>query len=142
LLDVLREELGGTYTVSVNGAADRIPRQEYQISIRFGGDPQRVEGLAKRVFEEVEKYKANGPTEKELEDEKAAMIREFETSSKQNGFLLGQIAAKYQSGEDVAGIWAAPELYRNIDVATVQTAAKSYLNTSNYVRVTLLPEKK
>jgi zinc protease len=142
LLDVLREELGGTYTVSVNGGADRIPRPEYQVSIRFGGDPQRVEGLVKRVFEEVEKYKANGPTEKELEDEKSAMIREFETSSKNNGFLLGQIAAKYLSGEDVAGVWAAPELYRNLDVATVQTAAKTYLNTSNYVRVTLLPEKK
>jgi zinc protease len=142
LLDVLREELGGTYTVSVNGGSDRIPRPEYQVSIRFGGDPQRVEGLVKRVFEEVEKYKANGPTEKELEDEKAGMTREFETSSKQNGFLLGQISAKYQSGEDVAGIWAAPELYQKLDVATIQTAAKTYLDTSNYVRVTLLPEKK
>lgn len=142
LLEVLREELGGTYSVSVNGSTDRIPRQEYQIAIRFGGDPQRVEGLVKRVFEEIEKYKANGPTQKELDDERSAMLREFETSSKQNGFLLSQISAKYQAGEDVAGIWQAPELYQKLDVASLQQAAKTYLNTDNYVRVTLLPEKK
>ena len=142
LLDSIREELGGTYTISVNGNGQKIPRQEYQVSIQFGGDPQRVDVLLKRVFEEIEKLKTNGPTEQEIADEKEALLREFETSSKQNGFLLGQIAGKYQIGEDVAGIWEAPELYKKIDAASVQQAAKTYLNTGNYVRVTLVPEKK
>jgi zinc protease len=142
LLDSIREELGGTYTISVNGNGQKIPRQEYQVSIQFGGDPQRVDVLLKRVFEEIEKLKTNGPTEEEIADEKEALLREFETSSKQNGFLLTQIAGKYQIGEDVAGIWDAPELYKKIDAASVQQAARTYLNTGNYVRVTLVPEKK
>jgi len=142
LIESLREELGGTYGVSVNGGGQKIPRQEYQVSIQFGADPQRVEDLVKRVFEEIEKFKTNGPTEKQITDEREAMLREFETSSKQNGYLLGQIAGKYQYGEDVAGVWEAPELYKKLDVAAVQTAAKTYLNASNFVRVTLLPEKK
>jgi len=70
------------------------------------------------------------------------MLREFETSSKQNGGLLSQIAAKYQVGEDVAGIWEAPELYKKLDSASIQQAAKAYLNTNNYVKVTLMPEKR
>src|SRR6185436_709212 len=115
LLETLREELGGTYTVSVNGSGNKIPRAEYQVSIQFGGDPQRVEELAKRVFEEIEKFKTNGPTEKQINDEKEALLREFETSSKQNGYLLTQISGKYQIGEDVAGVWDAPELYRKLD---------------------------
>ena len=142
LLDSIREELGGTYTISVNGNGQKIPRQEYQVAIQFGGDPQRVDVLVKRVFEEIEKLKTNGPTQMEINDEKEALLREFETSSKQNGFLLNQIAGKYQAGEDVAGIWDVPELYKKLDSASVQQAAKTYLNTSNYVRVTLVPEKK
>jgi len=142
LLDSIREELGGTYTISANGNGQKIPRQEYQVSIQFGGDPQRVDVLLKRVFEEIEKLKTSGPTEQEIADEKEALLREFETSSKQNGFLLTQIAGKYQIGEDVAGIWDAPELYKKIDAASVQQAARTYLNTGNYVRVTLVPEKK
>jgi zinc protease len=142
LLGILREELGGTYSVSVSANAQKIPRQEYQASIQFGSDPERTEALVKRMFEEIEKLKANGPTEKELQDEKEAMLREFETSSKQNGFLLSQIAAKYQVGEDVAGIWEAPELYKKLDPTSIQQAAKTYLNTNNYVKVTLMPEKR
>jgi zinc protease len=142
LLEALREELGGTYSVNVGGDGRKIPLEEYQISIRFGSDPQRVDALIKRVFEEIEKLKAGGPTAKEVEDEREASLREFETSSKQNGYLLTQIAGKYQAGEDVAGIWEAPELFKKLDPASIQEAAKSYLNTKNYVKVTLVPEKK
>ncbi len=142
LLETLREELGGTYSVNVNANGQKIPRQEYQVSIQFGSDPQRVDALVKRVFEEIEKFKANGPTEKQIDDEKEALLREFETSSKQNGYLLTQIAGKYQLGEDAAGIWDAPELYRKLDSKAIQDAAKTYLNLDNYVRVTLVPEKK
>jgi zinc protease len=142
LLETIREELGGTYSVSVNASSQKIPRSEYQVSIQFGCDPQRVDSLVKRVFEEIDKFKANGPTEKQMADEKEALLREFETSSKSNNFLLTQIAGKYQLGEDVAGIWDAPELYKKLDLATIQTAAKAYLNTSNFARVTLVPDKK
>jgi zinc protease len=142
LLETIREELGGTYSINANGGASKIPRPEYQFTIQFGSDPKRVEDLAKRVFEEIEKFKANGPTEKQLSDEKEALLREFETSSKQNGYLLTQIAGKYQLNEDVAGVWDAPELYKKIDAAAIQEAAKMYLNASNHVRVTLVPETK
>jgi zinc protease len=142
LLETLREQLGGTYSVSVNASGQRIPRPEYQLSIQFGSDPQRVDPLVKRVFEEIEKLKTNGPDEKEVTDEKEALLREFETSSKQNSFLLSQIAAKYQNGEDVAGIWQAPELYKKLDAESIHEAARAYLNTMNYVRVTLVPEKR
>jgi zinc protease len=142
LLESLREELGGTYSVSVSGSGQKIPLSEYQIAIRFGSDPQRLDSLVKRVFEEIGKLKSSGPDEKEVTDEREAMLREFETSSKQNGYLLTQIAGKYQVGEDVAGVWEAPEVFKKLDAASIHAAAKSYLNTENYVKVTLLPEKK
>jgi zinc protease len=141
LLETIREDLGGTYSITAGGGGQKIPIQEYQISVQFGSDPQRTDGLVKSVFAEIEKLKTEGPTEKQLNDEKEALQREFETSSKQNGYLLTQIAGKYQIGEDVAGIWDAPELYRKLDAAAIQQAAKTYLDMNNYVRVSLFPEK-
>src|SRR5207244_13570923 len=128
-------------SINVKGGGKNIPRPEFQVAIQFGSDPQRTDDLVKRVFDEVEKFKAGGPTEKQLNDEKEALQREFETSSKQNGYLLTQIAGKYQFGEDVAGIWEAPELYKKLDAATIQQAAKTYFNMNNYVKVSLFPEK-
>ena len=77
-----------------------------------------------------------------MADEKEALLRDFETSSKLNNYLLNQISLRYQGGEDPAALWNIPELYKKIDAAMIQQAAKTYLNTSNYIRVTLLPEKK
>ena len=112
------------------------------MTIQFGCSPERTDDLIKRVFDEIEKFKTEGPTEKQLNDEKEALLREFETNSKQNGSLLNQITARFYHNEDPAGIWLVPELYKKLDAATIKDAAKQYLNTQSYVKVTLFPEKK
>ncbi len=142
LLEVIREELGATYGISASPGFYKHPKPEYSITINFGSSPERTDELIKRVFEEIEKFKANGPTEKQLNDEKEALIREFETNSKQNGYLLTQIQLRYFNGEDPAGVWLVPEFYKKLDAATIQEAAKRYLDTKNFVKVTLFPEKK
>ena len=142
LLQELREELGGTYSVSVNDGAQKYPKPEYSISIQFGSSPDRTDDLIKQVFAEIEKLKTEGPTEKQLTDEKEALLREFETSSKQNGYLLSQISQRYFYGDDPAGIWLLPEFYKKLDAAAIKEAAKTYLNTSAYVKVSLFPAKK
>jgi zinc protease len=142
LLDAIREDLGGTYSISASPAYSRIPVPTYTMSIGFGCDPKRLDELVGRVMQEIEKLKAEGPTEKQVADERAALQRDFETSSKQNGYLLNQLMAKYQVGEDPAGIWALPELYQKVDFAMIQQAARKYLSGENRVQVTLVPEVK
>ena len=142
LLESIREELGGTYGINASPGYERIPNPTYSITIQFGSAPDRTENLIKRVFQEIELLKTNGPTDKQLNDEKEALLREFETNGKLNNYLLSQITARYQNGEDPAGIWRIPEFYNKIDKAMIQQAAKTYLNTNAYVEVMLFPEKK
>src|SRR3977135_2866116 len=124
LLETIREELGGTYGINATPSYERVPNPTYSITIQFGSAPDRTENLIKRVFQEIELFKTNGPTDKQLSDEKEALLREFETNSKLNNYLLSQITAKYQSGEDLASIWRLPEYYEKIDKATIQQAAQ------------------
>ena len=142
LLELIREDLGGTYSITAGVGYSKYPHADYSISINFGSSPDRTEDLIKKVFEEIENFKAKGPTEKQLTDEKEALIREFETSSKQNGYLLNQISLRFANGEEPAGIWEIPDVYRKLDAATIQDAAKQYLDTKSFIKVTLFPEKK
>jgi zinc protease len=142
LLELIREELGGTYSITAAFGYSKYPKPEYSITIQFGCSPERTDDLIKRVFEEIEKFKTEGPTEKQLNDEKEALLREFETNSKQNGYLLNQISLRFYHGEDPAGVWMVPDFYRQLDAAAVKEAAKLYLNTQSFVKVTLFPEKK
>ena len=75
-------------------------------------------------------------------DVKAALHRDFETNIKTNGYVLGQLLGKYQLGEAPESLLAVPSYYDKITAATIQTAAKTYLDTSNYIKVVLMPEKK
>ena len=142
LLELIREELGGTYSITAAYSYQKFPKPEYSITIQFGCSPDRTDDLIKRVFGEIEKFKTEGPTEKQLNDEKEALLREFETNSKQNAYLLNQIAQRFNNNEDPAGLWLIPDFYKKLDAATVKDAAKQYLNTQSFIKVTLFPEKK
>jgi zinc protease len=142
LLETIREELSGTYGINATPSYSRIPNQEYAITITFGSSPDRTEALIKRIFQEIEAFKTNGPTDQQLTDQKETLLREFETSSKQNSYLLGQLSARYDAGDDPAGVWVVPDYYKKIDKAMIMEAAKTYLNTNRYVEVMLFPEKK
>jgi zinc protease len=142
LMETIREELGGAYSVTVGQTAQRIPNLEYSVFIQFGSDPQRTDDLIKRVFQEIEQLKTKGPTEAQVKAEKEALVREFETRSGLNSYLLDQILEKYQYGEDLTDLMNLREYYRKIDAAMIQDAARTYLNPKNYVKVTLVPEKK
>jgi zinc protease len=142
LRETLREELGGTYSVSAASSLTKIPRAEYSFTIEFGCDPKRTEDLIKSVFKEIDKLKTGGPTDQELKDMTETFVREFETNTRDNGYLLNQISLKYQYGEDPAGLLLVPDFYRRVDVATIRDAARTYLDLKNYVQVMLFPEKK
>jgi zinc protease len=144
LREVLREDLGGTYSVSASAGYTKIPRQEYSFTIDFGSSPDRADELMKRVFAEIEAFKKDGPTDKQLADTREAFLRDHEVNLKSNAYLLGQLSGKYQLGEEaeIGYLWELPAFYNKVTTASVRDAARLYLNTQRYVKVVLVPEKK
>jgi zinc protease len=140
LLETIREDLGGTYSIGASSTYRKFPNPEYSITIQFGCDPQRTEALVARVLQEIEQLMAKGPTEKQVNDEREALLRDFETNMKQNAYVITQLSFKYQHGEDPATLWNVPEYYKKLDVAMIQQAAKTYLDSKNRVTVTLFPQ--
>jgi hypothetical protein len=74
---------------------------------------------------------------------RSILVRDFEKNSEENGYLLGQIARRYEDGDaaHVADALRPPQL-SELSGAAIQKAAQRYLDTDNYVRVTLMPEAK
>jgi zinc protease len=141
VINSLRQQLGGAYSPSVAPRFDRAPRPEYSITVEFGCDPQRTDELVRRVFQEIDALKMQGPSDGLMSDIREGFQREFETNIRENRYLLSEISGAYESGEDAAKIWDLPALYRALDAATIRQAARTYLNLDNYVKVTLFPEK-
>jgi len=140
LRETLREDLSGTYGVSASPNYTKVPTERYTFQIAFGCDPKRTDDLVKSVFRVIDGLRADGPTEKEVNDTREAFLRDYETNTKQNTYVMNQIYLRYQTGEDVNEFFRLPEYYRKLDAAAIKEAAGTYLNPGNYVRVALFPE--
>jgi zinc protease len=140
LHSTLREELGGTYGVGVEPRFAKRPTEEYRVTISFGCDPARAESLAKTAFQLIEQFKRAGPGDGQFADERRALVRDFETNSQRNDYLVDRILFKYQHHEDLKEVFDMRPLYNQLTPAMLRDAARLYLNPDRYVEVTLLPE--
>jgi zinc protease len=138
--DVLREDLGGTYDVSVSQSSERDPRQEYQVTVDFGSSPERADTLRAAVFREIERFKRDGPTAAEIEKVREIQRRGEETEVKQNGFWVNTLASAARYGQDPRMTLKRDELRALLSPTFLRDAARKYLDESRYVQVRLLPE--
>jgi zinc protease len=140
LFDSIRQELGGTYSITASPGAAKVPRPEYSVRIEWTCDPARTATLVQRVFEEVEALKASYISREQMGRIRQGLLREYELDSQDNGYFLNEIARRYADG-DAAGGASLPDQIGALTGPAIQQAAQTYLNTSNYVKVTLMPAK-
>src|SRR5688572_7948087 len=142
LFDTIRQQLGGTYSIEVEPLTQKYPKPEYTVRISWACDPARVETLVQRVFDEIAFIKRSSGLQ--MDRIRTALGRDYDENSQNNGYLLNQIVRRYEEGnpEGVAGVFNVPAQIGALTAAQIQQAAQMYLNTDNYVRVTLMPETK
>ena len=144
LLETIRQELGGTYSITAAPDAKKFPRPEYSVRIDWTCDPARTTALVQRVFKEIAFVRTTPLTQRQVASIRESLLREFEANSQDNGYLLGQIARRYRDGDaaDAAAVIKLPEQIAALTGEALQRAAQTYFNTDNYVQVTLMPGPK
>jgi zinc protease len=142
LRDILREELGETYSVSV-GLQQPLPqRGAGRISISFGGAPDKAESMVQRVLQEVQRLQKEGPSADLVNRAKEAAHREHETARKQNGFWLGRLQSAKLLQRDPKLILTREQRIDAVSQANVHEMFKKYFPMDRHTVVTLLPEPK
>ncbi len=141
LRERIREDLSGTYGVSVSGSFERYPKERCEIEISFGCDPERVDELTQEVFTQIDSLSKFGTTEAYLQKVTETQRRQYELNLKSNSFWLNNLEFRYFHHLDPSGIMDYLDLVNSLTLDDIQQAAKKYFNVDNYVRVVLLPEK-
>ena len=126
--------------MSVRPDFEKVPQQSYRVTINFGCDPARTDELVKTLFQTIDQFRRLGPTSPQVADSRSALVRDLETNSRENVYLLNQMLYKYQYGEDVADVFGMRAFYDQLTPAALRDAAREYLDPMRYVEVTLFPE--
>ena len=141
LRDVLREDLGGTYSVSAD-YSHVLPTRGYgTTSISFGSAPDAAEKLVEAVMAEITRLATEGPTAEDAAKVREQEKRELETALKQNGYWLGGLQTAVVLGRDPAQLASGEERIEKLTAEALKVALQRYCPMDRYTVATLLPSR-
>ncbi len=141
LREILREELGGTYGVSV-GFTNSPPLKGYgAVQIQFGSSPDNVDKLVNASLKEIERLKAEGPSADDVSKVKELERRDLETNAKQNSYWMGSMQTVHLYGWDPVGIARRDQRTERLTPDNIKAMFNKYFPTDRYTLVTLKPEQ-
>jgi zinc protease len=137
--ETIREDEGGTYSVSVHRSMSHYPREKMSLTMRFDCDPDEAAYLKSLIYREIDALLEQGPSQGDLDKTIENMRKQREEVMQRNGFWMSALRSYYYHGIDIV----APENYDHIlDAVTVESvreAAKRMLEGADIVDLTFLP---
>jgi zinc protease len=141
LRDILREELGQTYTVAADLAQHLPQRGGGHVQVSFGASPDNIDKMTARVMQEVQRLQKEGPSEDLVNRAKETARRNYETQLRTNNYWLGRFQAVNLWKQDPGIIAKRVERINTLTPASVQEAFKKYFPADRRTVITLVPGK-
>jgi zinc protease len=139
LRDILREELGQTYTVSV-GLSQGLPqRGGGHTQVRFGAAPENLEAMQARVLKEIKRLQDEGPSADLTSRAKENARRSYEESLRRNDYWLARLESVHMFGRDPNEIATRNARIDAITPQILQDAFRKYFPLDRSTVVTLVP---
>ncbi len=138
-MEIIREEEGGTYGVSVRPSINKRPYEHAGISINFDCGPEKQERLRELVYREIEAI-TNTVNETDLEEIKKNYIKNREEAEEMNNFWLQVIEASLMNNEPITNKEVYNKLVNSIDSKKVKRFANKLFEDYDLVEVVMNPK--
>ncbi len=140
LREIMREELGETYGVSM-GVGTLYPYMDYKTtSVSFTSAPEHAAKLQEIVFQEVAKFKEGGPTEDEVAKVREQELRGLEKNEQQNRYWLSSFNTLDMLGWDLHRVLKRKERAESIAADKLHEAFRKNYPEGSHTAISLLPD--
>ena len=142
LRDILREQLGGTYSVGVS-YGNTLPVPGYgTTTVQFASSPENVEKLQAAVMAEIDRLRKEGPTAADVQAVKEAEKNSLQEAQRDNGYWQGSLLTTHLLGRDARRIPQRVERTESLSQENIHAALRKYFPAERHTIVTLMPETK
>ncbi len=141
ITEQLREAMSGIYYGGMSGRLQQRPYEHYNISIGFPCAPEHVDTLTKALFVIIKDIQQNGIDTSYLKKVKANIKQQYAAQIKTNDYWLSNLTNSFIDKQDPDWILKYNEKAQAITPKDIQDAAVKYLNTNDYIKAVLMPEK-
>ncbi len=141
LIELVREEVGGTYSINASFTLNRVPDEDYLFTINFSTEPERVQELTTLIRNEITSIVAEGLGEEYAQRVSESQRVSYEENLERNGWWLGQI--EFLTKNDLGWEYALEKTawYDELSADDIQNSAKRVFENSSYAEIILFPEK-
>jgi len=137
----LREDLGGTYSVSADIAVQRVPRPRANLSVFFATNERQAESLSAVSRNILRDILAHGVTAEEVATAKAQMLYDLENSQSTLRYWREVLWREFILGEGrLDRIDKGQELIEGITQEQINALAPLVLNVDKLIEVVQFPE--
>ena len=140
IIESLREELSGIYGGGMYGSLNKIPYGNYSLGISLPCGPENVQKLIPAAIAEIDKIKANGPSETDLNKVKETWKQQYEVNIKDNNYWMRQLLQTVETGSNPTDILSYEKRIAALTPKDIKDAATKYLDMKNYIQIVLNPE--
>jgi zinc protease len=134
----IREEKGGTYGVSVQGAVEEYPVENYFLAIVFDTNDQLADELVEICDKEIRKIAEEGPLADDVAKAKEFLQKNYANVLDNNSGWVSAITRWYEEGynykEEYLGI------LESVTLEDVKALAQKMLDDNNRTLVMMRPE--
>jgi zinc protease len=139
LREVLREDLSGTYGVSVRGSTSPWPEPRWQLTISFGCEPARLDELVAQTVATLEEVRDEGFDPEYLEKVREQDLRSHEENIRTNRYWSSVISFRARYGIDQREQINTREFIEAFSQEDLDGAAQRHILTDQLIRVDKVP---
>ncbi|MBX3155160.1 MAG: insulinase family protein [Deltaproteobacteria bacterium] len=141
LLAVLREKLGGTYTVTVQSDASRNPPQQAATLVLFESAPANAKAMQEETWRSLDRIATSPVSDDTLAKVREQIKKEHDTNRGENSYWSSSLVRVARYGDDLATVLDVSRVTSRVTKDQVQQTARTFVDKTNRATFTLLPEK-
>ncbi len=140
-METIREEESGTYGVGIGTQLSRWPVEKASMQITFDSDPGRAQELKEKVYKELEKLAAEGPSATDLSKTVENILKDREESKEHNAYYLNTLYSYYVHGIDYNDPANYEDIVQRLTPEDVRKVMKEFYTDPNIVDVVFVPKE-
>jgi zinc protease len=140
LLEVVREEESGVYSIGAYPSPSHYPYSQFDVVIYFGCNPENANNLTNIVKKQIVMLTENGPSADELDKAVQKALREKEGGIKENRYWLNKLYDFDYNQKNPAEFLKYEKLVKKVKPADIQQAFSQFFGHNNLAIIQLMPE--
>ena len=141
LIERVREEAGGTYSIYSTFALNNVPDDDYQFIVQFSAEPNRVDELIDIVKKEIARISDEGPESGYVQKVSESQRVNYGENLERNAWWLSQI--QFLVTNELGWEYALEKTkwYDALTAEDIRNSARILLGYVNYAEIILFPNE-